>query len=213
MKAFRLTYKFYITFFLVSFIPSFWIAKGVTGILDNVTLLAPTDAMLRMGLIEPPTTVVVMFALFVLTDRLLWKHSPLSNLFRIPNINGRYEGLLVSSYDESQSYKIVVEIQQTLTNVFVTLYTENSSSYSLAADVGVNEHKNWSVFYIYQNRTATVNHNQDMKDHNGTCVLDIFKGGNTLKGNYYNNPRDRGRHGSIEIKRVSGSLKGCFENS
>ncbi len=192
-------------------IPSFWIARVISGILDNITLMPPVDDMLRMGLIEPPATVVVMFAFFVLTDRWLWKYPLFSRLFQIPNINGRYEGLLVSSYNESQTYEIVVEIKQTLTNVFVALYTKNSSSYSIVADVGVNEHKNWSIFYLYQNRTATVNHDQDMRDHNGTCVLGIFDGGNTLKGNYYSNPRDRGRHGSIEVTRVSDKgLEGRF---
>lgn len=76
--------------------------------------------------------------------------------------------------------------------------------------IGKNNQGNWELCYLYQNKTTTVNHDEDMKDHGGAAFLEIFENGEILKGNYFNNPRDRGRHGSIDAHRVDKILLGRF---
>ncbi len=161
------------------------------------------------------TAVVILLAMFWLVDKWLWRIKGVRIILPIPpDINGRYCGDLVSSYDKDKGidkkYKITLEIKQSLTRVKINLYTENSSSYSVVASIGKNNQDNWEISYLYQNKTNTVNHNEDMKDHGGAAFLEIFNAGEILKGNYFNNPRDRGRHGSLDLKYQGKNLLGHF---
>lgn len=212
MKQFKLTPSFYIIFSLVLAIPASYIATITQSYLNSLSADNILQRLASMGVIEAPTTVAILLIVFLLIDRWAWRIKGLSSVFGIPHdINGRYEGSLVSSYDESKTYGIVIEIKQFLTEVRINLYTENSASYSIVGTIGKNFQENWSIAYLYQNNTNTVNHDEDMKDHGGAAFLEIFEEGSLLKGNYFNNPRDRGRHGSIEVKRVSGKRRGCFK--
>ncbi len=49
-----------------------------------------------------------------------------------------------------------------------------------------------------------------MKNHEGVSHMEIFNNGDTLKGYYYSNPRDRGYYGTFELKRVSKKHLNCF---
>ncbi len=211
MKQFKLSPTFYIIFSLVLAIPASFVASQAQNYLNTLSQENLLQKLASMGVVEAPTTVVVLLFLFWIIDSCFLKIKGVSRLPGLPyNINGRYEGTLVSSYDETKTYKIILEITQKLTEVSVRLYTENSASYSLVATIGKNNQGNWCISYLYQNNTSTVNHDEDMKDHGGAATLEIMEQGARLKGNYFNNPRDRGRHGSIDAKFVAKKLEGKF---
>lgn len=135
-------------------------------------------------------------------------------MFGLPNINGRYEGDLMSSFTETKeqngTYKTAIEIKQTLTNINVCLYTERSRSYSLIANICKNNNGNYELVYVYQNNTSVIGTDSDMRDHNGTAILEISDDGSTLDGNYFNNPRERGRYGKIKVTKVTSGINGKF---
>lgn len=214
MKTFSLSSKFYILFSLVLSVPAAWLASASKDLVDSLPPGNFFHYLSSVGVFEAPTTVVLLLVMFWLFNELVWKLYPIRKLFNIPNINGRYEGNLTSTHTENNeqngTYEIVIEIKQSLTSTSVFLYTERSCSYSLIASLGRNSNHNHELMYVYQNRTSAMNSDSDMRDHRGVAFLEIFDEGQKLIGNYFNNPRERGRYGVIDVKKVKGKLKGKF---
>jgi len=207
MKSFNLSAKFYIIFSLLFSIPSAYIANVLNIWLGDANFL---KQLTSSGIIEAPTTIAILLLLFWVTDKWLWRIKFVNKLLGIPDINGRYTGTLTSSFDDTKTYSVVIEARQSLTKTIINLYTSNSSSYSLIANIGKNNKDNWSLFYIYQNNAKTINQDGDMKDHTGVGFLEIFDNGKTLKGEYFNNSRDRGRFGIISVNLTSQKILGFF---
>ena len=209
MKPYKLETKFYVMFTLITVVISTPLAKILQNIVRGFDY--PSVQMLcNLGVIEAPTVIILVLGLFWIYNMYLWKTIPFKYFHNIPNINGRFEGVLESSYSAENKYNIVIEIEQTLTNIYIKLYSEKSPSYSIISNIGKNEQNNWSVYYIYQNCPTTVNTDQDMRDHTGSASFEIFNNGSRLKGNYFSNPRNRGRYGNFEVNKVDIKLKGHF---
>ncbi len=165
-------------------------------------------------MLEAPTTIIILFFFFWIFNNYIWKLPWVRKILDTPNINGRFEGKLVSTFTETKeqngTYPIAIEIKQTLTSICVYLYTERSCSYSVIASVCKNNNGNYELVYLYQNKTAAMNTDADMRDHHGCAYLEIFQDGKSLIGNYFNNPRERGRYGKITISKVATKIKGKF---
>lgn len=214
MKTFSLTIKFYILFSLILSVPAYWLASNLKNLVDSFSSTNFFHYLSSVGIFEAPTAVGLLLAMFWVFNELIWKFYPIRKLFNIPNINGRYEGELTSTHTEDNeqngTYKIAIEIKQSLTSIKVFLYTERSCSHSLIASLGWNSNNNYELMYTYQNRTSAMKKNDDMRDHKGATFLEIFDDGKKIIGTYFNNPRERGRYGTIEVKKVKGKLKGKF---
>ena len=214
MECVKLGYKFYFIFALILITP----ATIVAGVISTFVETLPTDGIIgylsSVGFFDAPTALIILFLLFWSFSNHLWKIKHVDTLLGIPNINGRYEGELVSSHTEDKTqngtYPIVIEVKQTLTDIQVFLYTERSCSYSLIASMCKNYTKNFELVYVYQNKTSAMHADADMRDHHGSAFLELANGGNTLNGYYFNNPRERGRYGNIKVTRVSRKQKGGF---
>lgn len=212
--------KWYVWFALAFSWLAFFLSQLFSTWLEEVAqYLHLTDQLSLFntsGLVQAPTMLGIVVACFWLLDNCLWKIFPLKYLFNIPNINGRYKGSLTSTFtcnnQENGTYDIIIEMQQNLRGTKVRLYTATSSSFSLVEKLEKNEHGAYELSYVYQNQTAALDvTNRDMRDHRGAAFLKIFDSGTCLEGNYFNNPRDRGRYGNLKVKRVSFALQGRFE--
>ncbi len=214
MQCIKLSYKFYFLFALLLIVP----ASKLAGWISEYVKTLPTDGIIgylsSIGLFDAPTALVILFLFFFVFSNYLWKIKHIDTLLGIPNINGRYEGELISSHTEDKTqngtYPIAIEVKQTLTEIQVFLYTERSCSYSLIASMCKNYTKNFELVYVYQNKTSAMHADADMRDHHGSAFLELVDKGNTLSGYYFNNPRERGRYGKIKVSRVSRKLKGGF---
>jgi hypothetical protein len=167
MNQFKLTAKFYILYSLVFSVLASKIASWLQELLSSLKDGNILKYFAEMGIVEVPTAVMLLLVLFWLIDKWLWRIKGLSKLLSIPpDINGRYNGDLVSSYDKDKNiektYKIILEIKQSLTNIKINLYTKNSCSYSIVSSIGKNNQDNWELSYLYQSKTNTVNHDEDM---------------------------------------------------
>lgn len=214
MKIFYLSSKFYILFSLILSMPAYWLASVLKKAVDTIPENNFLHFLSSVGIFEVPTAVALLLAVFWLFNNKLWKFYPMKKLLGVQNINGRYEGELTSTHTENKeqngTYKIVVEIKQSLTSISVFLYTERSCSYSLIANIGLNSNCNNELIYVYQNKTPAMNKDSDMRDHNGVAFLKIFEDDGRLVGNYFNNPRERGRYGDISLKKTDEKLRGMF---
>lgn len=216
MKPLSLSYKFYILFSVILAIPASAIADKISAYVSTLPTSNFFYYLYSVGALEAPTTVAILFFFFWIFSNCLWKTPGIKHLLGIPNLNGRYEGDLTSTHTENNeqngTYKAVIEIKQSLTAINVFLYTEDkrSYSYSLMASLMQNNNYNYELTYIYQNQTSAMGDDSDMRDHRGAAFLEIFDQGKKLSGTYFNNPRERGRYGVINVEKVKGCLKGKF---
>lgn len=214
MKTLSLSHKFYILFALILTVPASKISQSLGAYVDTLSQENFLHYLSSVGVFEAPTTVAILFLLFWLLNNCVWKFPLINKIIGIPNLNGRYEGQLVSSHVEDKqqngTYPIVIEIRQTLISVCIYVYTERSCSYSLIANICKNYHDNYELVYVYQNKTSAIQSDSDMRDHHGTAFLEVSDEGLSLDGSYFNNPRERGRYGKVNVKRKGRKLKGKF---
>ncbi len=208
MEFFRLGSRFYILFTLITLVPATWLAKQISIWAEHLLPLS-IKSFVNSGVIEVPTAVVLISIFFWIYESYVWKIWPIHYLHKMPRISGRYQGEVESSYDGNK-YPIILEIQQSLLNVSVRLYTPRSSSFSVMASIGTNANGNRFLAYVYKNTPSTVSSDLDMRTHNGSASLEIFKKGKELEGSYYNDTRDRGRYGKLSCKRVSSNIEGKY---
>ncbi len=203
MKSHNLSIKFYIFFILVFLYPAIYLS-GVTLSLMNLMSIknAYINNLINLGVLEFLTPVALLLLFFYITNHWLWKL--INKILGIPIISGRYKGVLKSTYAENSSHDIILEIDQTLTQIEVYFYTEKSKSHSIVSGLFKNDQGAWSMYYIYENKTRVMDDNSDMKDHEGVSVVDINE--RSLSGYYFNDLRNRGRCGNFNVEFVSKRL-------
>ncbi|WP_417431677.1 hypothetical protein [Halpernia sp.] len=147
-------------------------------------------------------------------DKYWWKYFFTNIIISIPDINGRFEGTMTSSYiDPVTNQKIildcVMEITQTASNIHVHTYigrkgNQTSSSETICEVLKKKPNNFYTLFYNYGNIS---NLNVEFNDHKGTAYLDYFPDVRSFKGNYFN---ERLNKGVIEVKFKSNKLIGRF---
>lgn len=145
--------------------------------------------------------------LFTLFDRYFWKlpYFRMLGIVGFPNLQGRWRGNIVSSFD-NKKVKTFIEIRQTFLAIYVDMYCPQSQSTSLIADFVWADNNQLELHYEYRNEPEE-GAEKTMNPHNGTAKLNYFEDKNTLKGSYYNANRfDRGNTGTLEFKFQSKKL-------
>lgn len=175
----------------------------------NVKYIYPTISD-KFGMVYFVSPIIVFGFLYTaihwIIDTWGWKNKIIQRKYKIPNLNGKWTGKLVSNYEERKvndggielkEISIGIEIKQTWKNISIIFTTENSASHSLTASIiqisGV-----WQINYQYLNEPKVHSH-KDMNMHYGTTVLNFDGNKNTLEGHYYNKERDT--YGEINLKR------------
>lgn len=141
---------------------------------------------------------------FYLFNHHLWNTSVLTiiKLIKTPDLNGRWQGFIESSFDEFTSKKDVqVTISQTWTKICIKLQSEQSRSRSEVCGMVLEENNEATIVYSYISEPIS-KAPQTMKIHKGTISFCLNKNQNELTGDYYTG-RDRSNYGTISIKRGS----------
>lgn len=151
------------------------------------------------------STVALITATLIFIDLIGWKYSALKWLVDIPNLNGRYKGELISSYQSSPGVFVrkvfVMEIKQTASTLEIFSYSGDfgnnsptSSSISRSEQIKLESNNNAiSIYYIFSNETSPL---LTLNNHFGTAEVKYFKDIKKLEGQYYN---QRGNTGKIEV--------------
>ena len=128
-------------------------------------------------------------------NRLLWKISFLGKLFKVPNLNGEWEGNAHSNYGEGIDYTIKLKIKQTFLSTIVHANFEKSQSDAFCAVFVHDENSDLTqLVYSYRNDPELEYRNKSEKGvegglniHYGTARLKIdFDDLTHLKGHYWN---------------------------
>lgn len=148
-----------------------------------------------------------------LVDEYFWKYKVSNLIINIPDLNGRYEGEMISSYlDENgnkKKLKCIMEITQTASKVHVYTYVgdfqniQSSNSTTICEELEKQKNGFYRLYYNYENESSQ----PDKGGHKGTAYLEFFPDIKTLKGKYFN---DRNNTGSIIVNLKSKKLKGRF---
>lgn len=133
------------------------------------------------------TTVIV-----IVYERWLWKFNPLE---KTPVLFKKYDGFLVSSYDQSK-YPIHLEIKQTLLSTNVILVSGESKSKSLSSSIDEILGETLLTYCYLNTPNSTVRHRSEI--HYGTAMICIDNS-QELKGHYFS---DRKTIGDMELKAI-----------
>lgn len=183
-------------------------ALGAIAVLAVVLAIAANRVsdQVELGpawLISPPAVAASYGLIYKLVDRYAWRSAFLRKLgfIDVPDVEGTYEGELVSSYIETKM-PVRVSIDQTWTHIAIRFETGNptsSTSYSIAAALGRSGHDEARLTYTYRNQTRPGVAEVDMNDHDGTAELCIEPIDGKADGRYFN---FRGRQGTLVLTRI-----------
>lgn len=155
---------------------------------------------------------IVILTLWII-DKYLWKTWMFNWLVDIPNISGRYTGLLQSDYTGNFQMHVVLEICQTASEVKINGYFANhgttlqtSTSYSYSELITKGQDGFFTLSYQFAN--APNLSSTQIYQHGGTVSLKFFPDIKSLKGEYYN---IRKNLGSIEVVFANKTLLGRFQ--
>lgn len=138
-------------------------------------------------------------------DKWGWKNKIIQIKYKIPNLNGKWTGKLISKYEEIKDgntegelkeINIDLKINQTWKKISIILIAEDSESRSLTTSI-IQTCGTWQINYQYLNEPK-VHSSEEMIMHYGTAVLNFDEKEKTLKGYYYNKERDTS--GEINLK-------------
>lgn len=130
-----------------------------------------------------------------------WKWLIFKWLIDIPNLNGRYKGLLISSFKDANGNPVekdcVLEIKQNASSIHIFSYygdkgSNNQSSRAFSVSEELVQEKNglFQLYYIFTNEPETLL--TQLNNHAGTAKFRYFPDIKTLEGDYYNQRQNIG---------------------
>ena len=154
-----------------------------------------------LWIIDVPSAFVLFGIFFKLFDLFIWRLLVKVNfIFQTPDMNGTYEGTLVSSSD-GINHPIKITVKQSLTDIRIYLKSDATSSKSEIAGILNDDEENPILLYEYINiNTSVIKGNLPM--HRGLTRLRFDKDEKTLLGDYFTSS-ERKNFGEINVRQIS----------
>lgn len=163
------------------------------------------------------STLSLIILAIVFVNQVGWKWPIFKWLVNIPDMNGRYEGHIISSYknEENQNLakKCFLEVRQTASFIHVNAYFEDpktqqdtSKSYSISEEIIAEKNGFFSLHYIFLSESDVLQ--IELNNHGGTAKLNYYPDKEGFEGAYYN---QRNNFGKIEVTLVDKKLLGRFK--
>ncbi|TRW23629.1 hypothetical protein FMM05_13290 [Flavobacterium zepuense] len=163
------------------------------------------------------STISILSIILLAIDKYLWKYFICKWLINIPNLNGRYEGILTSTFIDPATQlpmkkKCILEIKQSASETKIYTYygdlgstIQTSQAFSVSEEIVKNSNDIFEIFYIYTNNPNTLI--QQLHNHLGTGHLKYYLDIKVLEGEYYN---QRGLKGTLRVNFVQKKTVGRF---
>lgn len=198
-----MNFKYYKTDSLIIFIIASTIIFGALSLWLHHKISELPEVSKNLILFTDSITVpFFIVTTFHLINKWLWKTIMFKWLVSIPNLNGRYEGKLVSSQMATGTTNpivmdCVIEIKQTASSIHISGYFGDiqtnflsSSSYSVSEEIVRERNDFFRLYYIFTNETGGIS--QKLNNHSGTAKFIYYPDNKTLDGEYYNLVQNRG---------------------
>jgi hypothetical protein len=211
-----MNFKYYKTKSLVLFIIILSILYSLLS--EELDKFLPTDSTFKAiwKYIDLFSTVSLLFFTLLFIDEFGWKWKLFKWLVDIPNLNGRYEGILESTFQTSGADTIkncAIEIKQTASKIRIFSYygdpgTNNQTSigYSHSEEIVKEEDGFFSVYHIFSGEPDTLQ--RDLNNHYGASYMKLYPDIHVLDGSYFN---ERTNKGTLKVtfkqKKLLGRLR------
>lgn len=167
-----------------------WLALSAVGIASG----GPTAALAIADVIP---LLLLAASLF---ERRVWRWARLHpHLVGAPVVRGTWKGSITALWSDPatgaapQPKTVYLAVEQTLTTVAVALFTDESTSRSIAGSVANVPGRGWVLSYTYLN-TPRIERREASPIHYGGALLSILDGGGvTIDGEYWNDRTSKGR--------------------
>jgi len=207
MKPYKLEIKILIFYVSVLVIFIFTGALLFFGVKDQTKLI---DLARDYSSIIFPITLI-----WVLLENRIWRMQLMQNnksfLNIPPDFRGRWEGEIESSLEPEKKRKFVIEVQQTLTKLQITSFSEFGNSRSILAEIGSDEDESiFSLCFLWQGEISrSSDMGQVLQRFNGYTMLHWDKSVKNKKfaGTYFTDLLPSQTHGKIELTWVSFELQ------
>ena len=140
-------------------------------------------------------------ALYYCFKTILWRWKILRAVFFIktPNVEGKYSGIINTSYDDFTSDKKVdIQILQSWDRILIKIETESSHSFSQSCSISIKDQAMPTISYLYINEPMAGS-TKSMEIHYGMCMLYFDKAG--LNGDFFTG-RGRQTYGTIKAEKL-----------
>jgi len=135
-----------------------------------------------------------------------WKWKIFKWLIDVPNLNGRYNGTLTSSFKDANGNPVekdcVLEIKQNASSIHIFSYygdkganSQSSRAFSVSEEIVEEKNGLFQLYYIFTNEPDTLL--TQLNNHAGTAKFRYFPDIKTLEGDYYNQRKNIGK---IKVK-------------
>jgi len=191
------------------------LAAGLDKLIEG--WLVPILQTHGIGFMRAPGNAAIIGGILLLYDKVLWKYPLFNWLVKVPNISGRYEGMITYHWDDKpQSKECVIEVVQTASKIKMCSYFNNEHnqmtvSKSLVEDIRQEEDGHFAVYLFYLNEGSKKDGVLDC--HEGANKVKYLPGKNRHKakliGHYFTN-RNTQTRGEMEADFQSRTLKGKF---
>lgn len=130
-----------------------------------------------------------------------WRYARKLTFARIPDLSGKWEGDIRSSFDDFRNeVKATLIIFQNWDSISCLFETAESRSRSSTASISVDDSGVIALSYVYENDPRP-DAKETMHFHKGCAILFLECEGTALTGEYFTG-RDRKNHGAIVLKRA-----------
>ena len=157
----------------------------------------------------------VISGFLVLVDQYLWKYPPFKWLLWVPDISGRYQGLLEFSYNDTSGHLVtgklecIMVVRQTASRLIINSFflkedgSQSTPSESINADIIKEQDHTFTTIFTYLNKG-----NEEFGPHYGTAVLKLIEteGKKALKGNYYTSRKPFQTRGRLALEYQNNQL-------
>jgi hypothetical protein len=195
---------------LTSLLYSLFQSIGVIDILqsfeNSISWLSP---LIDWGFISVVITPITIFGVFYfLFNKYIWKWKIVNKFLGVPNVNGKYEGLLQSTYlNESTGIRVepiqmILEVNQTFDSIKFTSFfpnTPSSSSSNMGGLISVEDGTAEFVF-AYSNKSRDISIENDR--HDGMNILRFNLGDGSVEGEYFNNRGKKPNKGTMDLEKI-----------
>lgn len=135
-----------------------WLSKPI---LDNMPLYV-------QPIIEVPSVVGVYEFIKYIFNKWLWKTKLFSKFLKVPNLNGIWNGVIETNYNENEGkIDVQMKIKQDLDKILIIYDTEKSISYSTIAEINIENEYCTEIFYRYINEPR-YKYCQELNIHHGS---------------------------------------------
>lgn len=161
-----------------------------------------------------PNAVFYTGIFYFLFSKYIWKWRFLQRwLVPYPNLQGTWSGTLQSTWEDPKTKKLLdpfpvkLCIRQDFENIFITMYTKESPSYSRAARFLTEPDGTTSLSYTYSNKPSAIVRDRS-EIHDGAAYLKVSNSSKlSLNGEYWTS---RKTTGELKVEKISENLIDCY---